>query len=339
MSSAPAAAPPRAPRRAPAGWAKPGTPADPQTTETPKTVTEAMAKQGAPTETPAVAPSPPAPAPAAPRALPPATGAGPRPAARAAAGAPRAAGPDPAATSAHAGARLLPTAKTPPRSRLSDFTILLYGAPKIGKTTLASQFDDCIFLATEPGLNALEAYQVPIDSWQTFIDVCKELAAGGHGFRTIVVDTVDILFKLCSEAVLRKAGVQHESDLEWGKGWSLVKDEFLRILNRLALLPYGLILISHAELANIKTPTKQIVRAVPTMPRQAHEIVTAIADFILFAEALETEQGTARVLRCQAGEAWEAGTRIGGFPEWIDMSYDAFREAFDAAIAAQGGAE
>ncbi len=337
MSNAPAAAPPRAPRRAPTGWAKPGTPADPQTTETPKTVTEATAKQGSPTETPAVAPS--SPAPAAPRALPPSTGAAPRPVARATAGAPRAAaGPDPAATSAHAGPRLLPTAKTPPRSSLADFTILVYGAPKIGKTTLASQFEDCIFLATEPGLNALEAYQVPIESWQTFIDACKELSVGDHPFKTIVVDTIDNLFKFCSEAVLRKAGVQHESDLEWGKGWSLVKDEFLRILNRLALLPYGLILISHAEFASIKTPTKQIVRAVPTMSRQAHEIVTAIADFILYAEALETEQGTVRVLRCQAGEAWEAGTRINGFPESIQMSYQAFREAFDAAIAARGGA-
>lgn len=349
------AAPPRA-RRAPVGaWGgATGTQADPRMTgaapapaadPTPPAAPQADPDPAPAAPAPAAAapatPSAPRPTPPGPRALPPAAGAAPRPAPRAAAPAPRTAAPAPAPAAAPVsapGGRLLPSTKTPPRSSLSDFTILLYGPPKIGKTTLASQFEDCIFLATEPGLNALEAYQVAIDSWQTFIDVCKELAAGGHPFKTIVVDTVDNLFKFCSEAVLRKAGVQHESDLEWGKGWTLVKDEFLRIINRLALLPYGLILISHAEFTNIKTPTKQIVKAVPTMPRQAREITLGIADFILYAEALDTEQGTTRILRCQAGEAWEAGTRISGFPAWIEMSYEAFRAAFDAAIASQGGA-
>ncbi|HOK47887.1 MAG TPA: AAA family ATPase, partial [Bryobacteraceae bacterium] len=59
----------------------------------------------------------------------------------------------------------LPTKKTPPRANLGDYSILIYGPTKIGKTTLASQFPEALFLATEPGLNALEAYQIPITSW------------------------------------------------------------------------------------------------------------------------------------------------------------------------------
>lgn len=290
-----------------------------------------MTEEADPTPDPAPAPAP------VPRSLPPATGNGPRPAPRTSA--PRAAGPDPKATTAHAGPRLLPTAKTPPRSSLSDYTILLYGAPKVGKSTLAAQFEDAVFLATEPGLNALEVYQVPVSSWQTFIDACKELSEGQHPFKTVVVDTVDNLFKFCSEAVMRKAGVQHESDLEWGKGWALVRDEFLRVLNRLALLPYGLILISHAEFSNIKTPTKQIVKAIPTMPKQSREIVLPIADFILYAEVLDSADGQTRVLRCQAAEQWDAGSRIEGFPDTIEMSYAAFRDSFNLTVPTNGGAE
>ncbi len=325
MSSAPA----RAPRRAPAGgWPQTGSAADPQVTAPPKAAETPLDSALAP-EAPAQAPVEETSAPApAPRALPPATGNGPRPAPRTSA--PRTSA---SANSATPVARsLLPTAKTPPRSSLSDYTILLYGAPKVGKSTLAAQFDDAVFLATEPGLNALEVYQVPVSSWQTFIDACKELSEGQHPFKTVVVDTVDNLFKFCSEAVMRKAGVQHESDLEWGKGWALVRDEFLRVLNRLALLPYGLILISHAEFSNIKTPTKQIVKAVPTMPKQAREIVMPIADFILYAEVLDTPDGQERVLRCQAAEQWDAGARLDGFPNTIEMSYPAFRSAFDRTL-------
>jgi RecA-family ATPase len=70
----------------------------------------------------------------------------------------------------------LPTTKTPPKRSLSDVSILLYGPSKIGKSTFASQAPDAIFLATEPGLNALEVYQHPITSWPEFLEVCAELA-------------------------------------------------------------------------------------------------------------------------------------------------------------------
>ena len=46
---------------------------------------------------------------------------------------------------------LLPTTKTAPKNTLADLTVLVYGQTKIGKTTLCSQADGALFLATEPG--------------------------------------------------------------------------------------------------------------------------------------------------------------------------------------------
>ena len=57
---------------------------------------------------------------------------------------------------------LLPTTKTAPKNSLTDLTVLVYGQTKIGKTTLCSQAEGALFLATEPGLNALDVFQVPI---------------------------------------------------------------------------------------------------------------------------------------------------------------------------------
>jgi len=54
---------------------------------------------------------------------------------------------------------MLPTKKTPPKQDLAGLTVLVYGPSKIGKSTWCSQADGALFLATEPGLNALEVYR------------------------------------------------------------------------------------------------------------------------------------------------------------------------------------
>ena len=56
---------------------------------------------------------------------------------------------------------ILPTAKTQPKPDLADLTVLVYGQTKIGKSTFCAQSEGALFLATEPGLNALDVYQVP----------------------------------------------------------------------------------------------------------------------------------------------------------------------------------
>ena len=41
---------------------------------------------------------------------------------------------------------------------LNPKVLLLYGAPKVGKTTMLSKLDDCLIIDTEKGTNMLEAY-------------------------------------------------------------------------------------------------------------------------------------------------------------------------------------
>ena len=125
---------------------------------------------------------------------------------------------------------VLPTHKTPARTDLADLTVLLYGAPKIGKSTFCSQSDRAVFLATEAGLNHLETYQVPVASWPELLDACAEIAAGEHNFRTVIIDTIDNALQMCEHYVCERQGIKHPSDLDFGKGYSLVTNEFTRVL-------------------------------------------------------------------------------------------------------------
>ena len=142
---------------------------------------------------------------------------------------------------------MLPNTKTPPKQELADLTVLAYGRSKMGKSTWCSQSDGALFLATEPGLNALDVFQVSIQTWEDLLAACSEIAQGNHTFKTIIVDTIDNAYKMCAEYICRKSKIEHESDLGYGKGWALVNNEFQRVLNKLAFLPYGLFLVSHSQ--------------------------------------------------------------------------------------------
>jgi len=228
----------------------------------------------------------------------------------------------------------LPTARTPAKTTISDASTLLYGAPKIGKSTLASEAPSPIFLATEPGLNHLEVFQQPITSWEAMLATCAELAGGKHEFKTVVIDTVDRLYQLCVDHVNAKNGVAHESDLGYGKGYAMINGEFGRVLNKLAMLPYGLILISHSQTKEIETRTGKLTKTVPTLPTKARETVLALVDLVLFAdvEKVPADGGKGfnyrRIIRTKPTAHYEAGDRSRRLPESLELSYRALADAY-----------
>lgn len=223
----------------------------------------------------------------------------------------------------------LPNQKTKPKQNLEDFIIFIYGLPKIGKSTFASKFNNPIFLATEAGLDSLEVYQIPINSWQEFLKTKEELKRGEHNYKTIVIDTVDNLFLWCNDFIMKKHLIEHASDLEWGKGWELVRNEFRRHIIDLSFFPYGLIMISHSEEREIRkrhdpdTHTKITF----TLPRNARHLISGMADMILFFD-MEKDK---RIIRTKPSANHDAGDRTGRLSELIPLNYNTFLEEFYAS--------
>jgi len=230
----------------------------------------------------------------------------------------------------------LPTEKTPPKTDLVDMNFLVYGPPKIGKSTFCSHAEGALFLATEAGLNHLSVYQTPISSWEEMTEALAQIAAGGHSFRTVVIDTVDNAYRFCEEYICRKLGIEHPSDAAYGKGFGSVNSEFTRVLTKLGSLPYGLILVSHAREREVTTRTGTLMRIGPTLPEGARKIVTGFADCILYFD-VETIPGTdgkntyRRVIRTKPTTHYEAGDRTGRLPETLPLNYGAVVEALKGA--------
>ncbi|MFH2000496.1 MAG: ATP-binding protein [Planctomycetota bacterium] len=230
---------------------------------------------------------------------------------------------------------MLPTEKTPIKQKVTDLTSLLYGQSKIGKSSFCSRAEGTLFLATEPGLNSLDVFQVPISSWEDLLNACNEIASGKHAFQAIVIDTVDNAYPMCTDYICKKHNILHPSDLAYGKAYAQINTEFHRVLNRLALLPYGLFLISHAQEREYETRTGKRTRITPTLPDKVAKIVLGLVDLILYCdiEVVQGEDGkpgTRRVIRTKPSPEYAAGDRTGKLPEVIPLDYKAFVEAFNA---------
>jgi len=205
----------------------------------------------------------------------------------------------------------------------------------VHNSTFASKFPDALFLATERGLNSLEVYNEMVTSWAGFKTNLDEIAAGKHPFKTIVIDTVDNLFRLCSEDVCKKLKVTHESDVPYGKGFGMVNSEFHRALHKLSLLPYGLVLISHSKEKEIDTRTGKVKKIIPTLPDAARNIVLALVDMILYVDMVPVKDkegkkiiAMKRVFRTKPNALFEAGDRTERLPETFDFSYEQFVQYF-----------
>lgn len=231
---------------------------------------------------------------------------------------------------------LLPSLKTPPKADLADLTVLLYSKQKYGKSTWCAQADQALFLATEAGLNHLETFQIPIRSWDEILQACAEIATGKHPFKTIIIDTVDNAYRMCTDYVCAKLSIAHESEAGYGRGYAMVNNEFARVLTKLSLLPYGLYLTSHAQEREIETRAGTVTRVMPTLPDKARKIVLGMVDMILYIdlEATQHDKGDTtyrRVVRTKPTVHYEAGDRTGRLPDTLDLDYPTFIQAFTKA--------
>ena len=200
----------------------------------------------------------------------------------------------------------LPDKPSVPAKDLTAYTLLIYGEKKIGKTSLAAHFPDALFLMFEPGGKALEIYQRPVNSWAEFV-AYVDLLEKDTKFRTIVIDTVDIAYRQCFEAMCRKMAIQHPSDEnDFGKSWGVIETEFGKQMTRLSHVK-GVLLLSHATVSEIKSRTGEAFQYLePSMPKQALRYVTGVVDVWAYYGYL----GKERRLLIQGDEFLGAGNRL-----------------------------
>lgn len=165
--------------------------------------------------------------------------------------------------------------------------VVIYGGHGIGKSTLASQFPNPIFISTEDGLDSLDVTSFPkATNIKDVVDSIKTLIKEDHDFKTVVVDSVDWLVE---PLIVSNVESSHEAkDLAYGKGQMLVAEEFREILQGLDVLRHkrgmNVVLIAHAAVVKFEDPrTEPYDRYQPKLPNRCNALLQEWADVIAFA--------------------------------------------------------
>lgn len=220
---------------------------------------------------------------------------------------------------------------------LRGYTILFYGAPKTGKTTIASKFDSALLLAFETGYLAIPGVMAqPINKWSEFRQVLKQLDSdeAKKVYKNIVVDTVDIAYDLCEKYICNNNGVSTIGDLGYGKGYILAKKEFDECLRKIPQMGYGLIMISHDQDKVFKDEDgNEYNQIVPTLGNQPRLVVDRMSDIIGYARPFQEEDGTTKTLLFMRGTPrFIAGSRFADTPDYIEFTYDNLVNAIHNAV-------
>lgn len=229
----------------------------------------------------------------------------------------------------------LPLNPSVPEVNFSRFYTLLYGPPKIGKSTLASTYPDALFISTEPGLNFLEVLKTDCRNWIEFRNIVKQLRMpeAKERYKTIVVDTVDLLYLWCEQFVCDTKGIEHPSDEDYGKGWAFVREEFQKGCGHIVSEGYGVVFISHVRETEVKIGGVKVSKAIPSISNQARKVILPLVDFMLYlAPDIKAPESGRRVIYTRPTAVFEAGCRQKYFPAEIeDIDYRSLADALALA--------
>ncbi len=224
---------------------------------------------------------------------------------------------------------------------LSGYITFVYGPPKTGKTTLASQMPGALLLAFEKGYNAIPGIMAQdVTTWGEMKQVFRELKKDEVKavYKTIVVDTVDIAADLCQKYICSQLGIDNMGDGGWGtNSWPKYKKEFEEVFRGLTMMGYSVVFISHATRNPLKDATgKEIGEEIkPSIQSSALKIIENMADIYGYAFGVANEDGTTTMklmLRSPANSGISCGSRFKNMAPVIDFTYDALARALTDAI-------
>lgn len=226
--------------------------------------------------------------------------------------------------------------------------VLIYGPEGVGKSTLAAQFPDPVFIDTEDSTGHLDVrrFDPGPQSWTELLAMVDYCARGGlTGGSTLVVDTLDWAEDLCVANVLAERGKTDIEAFGYGNGYKIVSEEFKRLIDALTMVVRAgsnVVCTSHAKVKKFDQPddmgsyNRWGLKLIDTKSgTSSAAAVKEWADAVLFvnfrSEVITTDEGkrkargSERVMYTEHDACWDAKNRW-GLPAVCPLEYSAISE-------------
>lgn len=128
--------------------------------------------------------------------------------------------------------------------------MVLYGEPGTGKSVFACKAPKPFFICTDGNYDWLEDFGADMSahadahSWDEIKKILNDKARLDK-YETIVVDLLEDGFKWCESEFCTRNRIEHLSDLGYGKGYDITRNDFFIDIGKLLSIDKNVILIMH----------------------------------------------------------------------------------------------
>lgn len=226
--------------------------------------------------------------------------------------------------------------------------VVIYGIEGIGKSSLASQFPEPLFIDTEGSTDNMDVARLDKPtSWIMLNNQIAFIKANPTVCKTLVIDTIDWAESLCVDNLCAMHGKKGIEDFGYGNGYVYAKEEMGRFLNKLQdLIEIGInvVLTAHAQIRKFELPDemgsydKYELKLGKKTSSQTAPLVKEWADLLLFCNyktylisqeksTKKKAQGNQRVMYTEHNPAWDAKNRH-GLPSELPLDYASIAHIF-----------
>ncbi|OOL80446.1 hypothetical protein BWX42_00035 [Dolosigranulum pigrum] len=219
---------------------------------------------------------------------------------------------------------------------------VIYGPEGIGKSTLASQFPDPLFIDTEGSTKQLDVKRLKRPSSFNEMIQMIDWVKKERNCATLIIDTADWAQGLVEEAVKQENNIDSIESLGYGKGYVYAREKMGHLLDKLTDVQevgINVVLTAHAEIRTFEDPaemgaydryelklTKRGNANVAALVKEWSDMLLFLAYDVISVKADEDGktfkgQGGKRVIHTDHKPAWDAKNRFGLDPT-LPLKYE-----------------
>ena len=178
-------------------------------------------------------------------------------------------------------------------SRKSPKNMVIYGPPKIGKTTMLSKLDNCLIIDLEDGSDMVDALKVKVNNLGMLATIGKEIIQEQRPYKYVAIDTISKLEEWCEvegKRIYMKTpmGKNFEQknpgasvlSLPNGAGYLYLRIAYKQWIDRLNLLADHVILVGHLKDKMLEKKGKEVAVKDLDLTGKIKQITCANADAI-----------------------------------------------------------
>ena len=196
----------------------------------------------------------------------------------------------------------LPKAKVK-ASRKSPKNMIIYGPPKIGKTTVLSQLDDCLIIDLEDGSDMVDALKVKVNNLSELQNIGTAIMKQGRPYKYIAIDTISKLEEWCeieAKNIYKETPMGKNFDskntgasvlsLPNGAGYLYLRMAYKKWIDKLNKLADHIILVGHLKDKMLEKKGKEVAVKDLDLTGKIKQITCANADAVgyIYREEEET---------------------------------------------------